>query len=82
MIGGYRPVPTDNPLVAEAKAYVQKHLVAMSLGEVAEAFTQVVAGVNVKFVCQVAADDGTSTWEFVAYQSLDGRWHFWSANRT
>jgi len=69
------------PLVLDAKAYVQKHLAAMSLGEVTEAYTQVVAGVNIKLVVNVTADDGPSSWQFVAYQSLDGKWHLYSANR-
>jgi len=81
LVGGYRPAPLDLDLVQETKAYIQKHLAAMTLGELKEAYTQVVAGVNVKIVCNVTADDGASTWEFVVYRSLDGQRHLYSANR-
>ena len=81
LVGAYSPAPLDLPLVQETKAYVQKHLAAMTLGELREAYTQVVAGVNIKVVCNVTADDGNSTWEFVVYQSLDGKRHLYSANR-
>lgn len=81
IVGGYQPAQTDTPLVLDAKAFVQKHLASMNLNEVTEAYTQVVAGLNVKLVCEVMADDGPSFWEFVAYRSLDSKWHFYSANR-
>jgi hypothetical protein len=80
-MGAYRPAPVDTPLVGDARAFVQKHLASMTLGDVTEAYIQVVAGLNVKLVCTVVADDGPSAWEFVAYRSLDGKWHFYSANR-
>ena len=81
LVGAYSPAPLDAALVQEAKAYVQKHLAAMSLGEVTEAYTQVVAGVNIKVVCNVSADDGPSSWQFVVYQTLDGKYHLYSADR-
>ena len=81
IMGAYAPAATDNPLVQDARAFIQNHLASMSLNEVTEAYTQVVAGMNVKLVCEVAGEDGTATWQFVAYRSLDGRWHWHSATR-
>jgi hypothetical protein len=81
LVGAYVPAPLDAALVLEAKAYVQKHLASMNLGEVTEAYTQVVAGLNIKVVCSVTADDGPSSWQFVVYQTLDGKYHLYSADR-
>jgi hypothetical protein len=80
-VGAYQPAPSDTPLVREALAYVQRQLTTLSLGEVTEAYTQVVAGLNVKLIVKATGDDGPSEWQFVAYRSLDGKWHFWSASR-
>lgn len=80
-MGAYEPAPTDTPLVQEARTFIQRHLASFNLDEVTEAYTQVVAGFNVKLVCKVTAEDGPSAWQFVAYRSLDGQWHFWSADR-
>jgi len=81
LAGAYRPAPLNNALVQETRAYLQKQFAAMTLDELRKAYTQVVAGVNVKLVCNVTADDGASTWEFVVYRSLDGQRHLYSANR-
>jgi hypothetical protein len=71
----------DQPQVQAARAFVQQKLPNLTLLDVTEAYTQVVAGINVKFVSTVSDDEGTTNWEFVAYQSLDGKWHLTSANR-
>jgi hypothetical protein len=81
MPGAFSPAPLDSPLVLEAKKFIQNHLSSMNLTEMTEAYTQVVAGVNVRFVSTVLAEDGPSTWQFEAYQTLNGTWHFWSARR-
>jgi hypothetical protein len=80
-VGGYSPAPTDTPLVTDAKAFLQASLPSWSFREVVEAYTQVVAGLNVKLVCDVTEADGPSQWQFVAFRSLDGRWHLTSAER-
>jgi hypothetical protein len=80
-MGAYEPAPSDMPLVQDAKTYIQKHLASMSVNEIREAYTQVVAGLNVKLICAVTSDDGPSDWQFVAFRSLDGRWHLTSARR-
>jgi hypothetical protein len=80
-MGAYEPAPCDMPLVQDARAYIQKHLPSMNLEDVKEAYTQVVAGLNVKLICSVTADDGQSNWQFVAFRSLDGHWHLTSAKR-
>ena len=81
MMGAYQPAPSDMPLVLDAKVFIQHHLPTLNVNEVTEAYTQVVAGLNVKLVCSVSGEDGPATWQFVAFRSLDGRWHFHSAKR-
>ena len=80
LMGAYQPAPCDSQLVQDARSFVQRHLASMTLDEVTEAYTQVVAGLNVKLVCTVSGEDGPASWQFVAYRSLDGQWHFRSAN--
>ena len=79
--GSYDPCPTDTAVAMEARAFVQRNLAAMTIVEVCEAYTQLVAGLNVKLVCKVAGEDGPSRWQFVAYRSLDKRWHLYGATR-
>ena len=81
LVGAYEPAPSDTPLVAEARSYVQNHLARLSVQEVDEAFIQVVDGLNVKLICEVTAEDGPSTWQFVVYRSLKGQWQLQSAHR-
>ena len=71
----------EAPLVQEARTFLQGRLFGMTLNQVREAYTQVVAGLNVKLVCEVQEEDGLATWQFVAFRSLDGHWHFHSALR-
>ncbi|WP_306599435.1 hypothetical protein [Geothrix sp. 21YS21S-2] len=80
-VGDYRPTPVDQPQVLEAKGFLQRKLPNLTLLDVTRAYTQVVAGINVKLVAKVLDEEGTMDWEFVAYQSLDGKWHLTSANR-
>ena len=80
--GGYRSVDQASPQVLEARAAIQKYFVTLRLGQVQEAFLQVVAGTNTKLVCVV--DDGFDTpqpWEFVVWHRLDDRWQLTSARR-
>ena len=79
LMGAYQPAACDTQLVQDAKTFLQHNLAAMNLDEVTEAYTQVVAGLNVKLVCAVSGEDGPAKWQFVAYRSLDGHWHFHSA---
>ena len=81
MVGAYQAAPTDLDVVQQARRFVQSHMGAMGLGQVIEAYTQVVAGLNVKIVCPVTADEGSATFQFVAFRSLDGVWHFTSATK-
>lgn len=80
-VGAYVLTATDTPEVQEAKAFIQGHLASINVDEITEAYTQVVAGLNVKLICKVSGEDGPSEWQFVAYRSLDGRWHLWAADR-
>ena len=80
-LGAYAPARLEAPLVQEARTFLQGRLFGMTLNQVREAYTQVVAGLNVKLVCEVQEEDGLATWQFVAFRSLDGHWHFHSALR-
>ena len=71
----------NDPLVLEAKEFVQKHLALLRIEEIKEAHTQVVAGRNVRLVCRVKEDQGEGTWEFVAYRPLSGHWQLLLARR-
>jgi hypothetical protein len=79
--GGYAAYPCDGSDVQDAKAYLQGLLPFMTLGEVTEAASQVVAGLNLVFTCAVVDAEGPAKWQFGAFRSLDGHWHFYSANR-
>jgi hypothetical protein len=79
--GAPRPAALDDPLVLEAKAFVQKHFALLRLGEMLDASTQVVAGRNIRFTCRVEEEDGAGTWTFVAWRRLDGRWRLQLAER-
>ncbi|BDU74034.1 hypothetical protein [Mesoterricola silvestris] len=81
LVGDYRPTPVDQPQVREAKDFLQQKLPGMTLLDVTRAYTQVVAGLNVKLQAKVLDEEGTMDWEFVAFQGLDGTWHLTSANR-
>jgi hypothetical protein len=79
--GSAQPATLDDPLVAEAKGFIQTHLAILRIERVTEASTQVVAGRRVRLVCRVKEEDGEGLWEFVAYRRLNGRWHLQLAKR-
>jgi hypothetical protein len=81
LVGGYQAAALDAPLVLQARAFIQKHLALLRLEEVQEAYTQVVAGTNVKLVCQVTGEGDPARWEFVAWRKLDGTWLLQSARK-
>lgn len=81
MMGAYEPIPTDNPLVQEARDYAQSRMVSMNFGEVSVAYIQVVAGLNIKMVCSVTEDGQPAIWKFVVYRSLDKQWHLGVAEK-
>jgi hypothetical protein len=81
MTGGYRAAALDAPLVLQAQAFIQKHLALLRLEELQEAYTQVVAGINVKLVCRVTGEGEPARWEFVAWRKLDGTWMLQSARK-
>jgi hypothetical protein len=75
LVGAYRQVPVDSPVVQDARNYIQTRLVSVNLGEVTTAYVQVVEGLNVKLICTATEDGQQATWKFIAFQSLDGLWH-------
>lgn len=81
LYGAYQPISSDNPLVQEARDFAQSRMLSMTFGEVSVAYVQVVAGMNVKLVCNVTEDGQPSSWKFVVYKSLDGKWHMGLAER-
>lgn len=80
-VGGYHAAALDAPLVLQARTFIQKQLALLRLEEVQEAYTQVVAGTNVKLVCRASGEDGPAFWEFVAWRKLDGAWELRLARR-
>jgi hypothetical protein len=79
--GAPQPADRNDPLVLEAKEFIQKHLALLRIEEIKEAHTQVVAGRNVRLVCRVKEELGEGTWEFVAYRPLNGHWQLILAKR-
>jgi hypothetical protein len=79
--GAYVQVPVNSPQVKEARDFVQSRLTTFSLGETARAYVQVVAGLNVKLICDVNEEGKTVSWGFSAFRSLDGQWHLMLAER-
>jgi len=80
-VGAYAPVSPDLDLVKEAHAYMQSHLAGFELLPPTEAYTQVVAGLNIRFTCPVAGEEGLFNCQFVVFRDLRGRLHFTSAHR-
>lgn len=81
VFGAYQRVPADLPVVQEARDFLKSRMVSLSLGETSAAYVQVVDGTNVKMVCDVVEEGRAASWKLVAYKSLDGHWHLWSAER-
>jgi hypothetical protein len=79
--GAPQPADQNNPLVLDAKAFIQKQFALMRIEEIKEAHTQIVAGRNVRLVCRVKEEQGEGTWEFVAGRSLSGHWQLLLARR-
>ena len=73
VLGAYSPVAVDAPEVKEARTFVQDRLPSLSLGEVKVAYTQVVAGLNIKFISDALDGGRQETWKFVVYRDLEGR---------
>ncbi len=80
-VGGYQAAKVDEPIIVEAKAFVQKHLAILRTESIKEASIQIVAGTNIRLVCRVAEEEGSGMWEFRAFKSLRGRWELQLARR-
>jgi len=79
--GSVQPANLDDPLVEEAKGFVQKHLAILRIERVTEATTQVVAGRRVRLLCRVKEEEGEGQWEFIASRQPNGKWHLQLAKR-
>ena len=79
--GGYQRVDRDRQDVQEAREAIQKNLALLRVGEVQEAWVQVVAGMNYRLTCRVTAGGEDSTWEFIIWHRLGGRWELRSARQ-
>jgi len=82
--GGYAQVDGKGPVADQARKMVQRYFsdARLRIVEVQEAYTQVVAGTNIKLVCRVlAAGEEDSVWEFVIWHKLDDSWRLTSAVR-
>jgi hypothetical protein len=84
LAGGYAALDKHDPRAIQAKAMIQRTFAdtRMRLGEIQEAQAQVVAGTNIKLVCNVTGDgEEPSVWEFVIWHKLDDSWRLTSAVR-
>ena len=81
LVGGFKPLEVDQPLVKDAKAAIQSYFASLKLEAVLAAEVQVVAGTNFRMICQVQEPDGPATWRFVIWHRLDGKWRLTSARR-
>jgi hypothetical protein len=80
-MGAYQVAAKESPFVLEAIACVQRHMPLLRLDKILEAYTQVVAGINIKLLCNVTTDGELSQWEFVVFRNLDGQYHLSLAKR-
>ncbi|RME87853.1 MAG: hypothetical protein D6767_11145 [Candidatus Hydrogenedentota bacterium] len=74
--GSYVSQPVNSPLVKEAydflKAYLQKEKPDIQLGKVVEAGSQVVAGYNVRLVCEYTENGSIKKLEAIVYTNERG----------
>jgi hypothetical protein len=79
IVGGYTKVSVDSKDVTDALSYVKKNFPAFGVESVEEAYTQVVAGLNVKMVCKVAHPKCSEKWELTVYRDLKSEYHLTGA---
>ncbi|GEM_PF-2477837 len=79
MVGGYAKVTVSEKVVTETLSFLKKSFPAFGIESVEEAYTQVVAGMNIKLVCKVSHPQCTETWELVVYRDLNGEYHLTGA---
>lgn len=79
IVGGYTKVAVDSKDVTDALSYVKKNFPAFGVESVEEAYTQVVAGLNVKMVCKVAHPKCSEKWELTVYRDLKNEYHLTGA---
>ena len=82
MPGAPNSLSLDAPVVAEARAFIQRNLPLLRIERVLEASTQVVAGTKMSLVCRVQEEEGPGTWAFTIYRRPNRRWRLQSAQRT
>jgi hypothetical protein len=73
LLGAYEPAPADTPVVQDAKNFAQSRIPSLTLVEVNVAYTQVVKGLNIKFVSTGVEEGRQVSWKFIVYQDLDGQ---------
>ena len=72
--GGYREVDREAPDVLAARDEAQRANPSLTIEQVLQAYTQVVAGMNYKLVCQVLQEGQETQWRFIVWHKLDGTW--------
>lgn len=72
--GGYTKIAVTDKEVTDAVSFMKKSFPAIRIDAVNEAFKQVVAGLNIRLVCNVSAMGGKDTWEMVIYKDLKGNY--------
>jgi hypothetical protein len=73
LLGAFAPAPVDAPLVQDAKNFAQSRIPSVTLVEVNVAYTQVVSGMNIKFIATGVEEGQQVTWKFIVYKKLDGQ---------
>ena len=73
ILGAFVPCPVDAPLVQDAKNFAQSRISSLTLVDVNVAYTQIVAGTNIKLVTTGVEDGQQVTWMFIIYKKLDGQ---------
>lgn len=72
MVGAYQAIPVDAPEVQDARDFAQSRVPSFAVTRVNVAYTQVVAGLNIKLIATGLEEGRQETWKFVVYKNLDG----------
>jgi len=79
LCGGYTKVSVQDQSVTDTLNYLKENFPALKVAEIKEAYAQVVAGLNVKLICQMEGYQTGELWEIVVFRDLDGEFHFTGA---
>lgn len=81
IVGAYSPANLNSPEVQQAKQFVQARMASLALTDVRIAYTQVVAGLNIKLITNALEDGRQVSWKFVVYRDLNNQYSLSVAER-